>query len=153
VARSIGKEASEADKAAAASLAQKEPPHVLLSKVRYAMDGGYYPEARTLLNSISEQDLPHKQHRTEFQYRWARLEHKTAQPEAAKQFYKRTIELAGDENWYFAPNSCLQIGYILLEEKNPAEAKKYFQKALTYKRHQYKNSIDSKARSALSQLR
>ena len=142
-----------ADRAAAASLAQKEPPHVLLSKVRYAMDGGYYPEARKLLAGISDQHLSQKQDRVEYQCRRARLEHKTNQLQPAREFYQKTIELAGDENWYFAPNACLQIGYILLEENNRAEAKKYFQKALTYKRHQYKNSIDSKAKSALSQLR
>jgi len=38
-------------------------------------------------------------------------------------------------------------------EGKPAEARQYFQQALKYKKHEYKNSIDSKARSALSRLR
>ncbi len=32
-------------------------------------------------------------------------------------------------------------------------AKKYFEQALSYKRHEYKSSIDSKSRSALEQLK
>jgi hypothetical protein len=61
--------------------------------------------------------------------------------------------MAGDHNWYFAPNACLQIGYILQASNKDAEAKSYFQLALKYKRHEYKNSIDSKAKSALEQLK
>jgi tetratricopeptide (TPR) repeat protein len=151
-ARTKGKEASEADKSAAKSLADKQLPNVLLSKARYATDGGYYPLARTLLSSITDKDLPVKRDQVEYYYRKARLEHKSGNTEAAKLFYRQTIDMAGDESWYFAPNACLQIGYILEQEKNVAEAENFFEKALTYKKHEYKNSIDSKAKSALSRL-
>lgn len=152
-ARSAGKEVSEADKSAARSLSEKNLPNVMLSKARYAMDGGYYDQARISLNAITDMDLPEKKDQVEYYYRKARLEHKTNQAEAAKLFYKQTIDMAENENWYFAPNSCLQMGYILLSEKNQGEAKAYFQKALTYKKHEYKNSIDSKAKSALVGLK
>lgn len=151
-ARTKGKEASEADKSAARNLSDKLMPHVKLSKARYAMDGGYYAEARALLSAISDRDLPDKRDQVEYYYRKARLEHKTGQTEAAKLFYRQTIDMAGDENWYFAPNSCLQLGYILAEQNNSAEARNFFQKALTYKKHEYKNSIDSKSKSAISRL-
>ena len=61
--------------------------------------------------------------------------------------------MAGDESWYFAPNACLQTGYLLVEEGKTAEAKNFFQKALTYKKHEYKNSIDSKAKSAMARMK
>jgi TolA-binding protein len=140
-ARTKGKEASEADKSAARSLADKQLPN-----------GGYYPLARTLLSSITDKDLPAKRDQVEYYYRKARLEHKSGNTEAAKLFYRQSIDMAGDENWYFAPNACLQIGYILEQEKNIAEAENFFEKALTYKKHEYKNSIESKAKSALSRL-
>ena len=117
------------------------------------MDGGYYPESRKILTSLSDKDLPSRRDQVEYFYRKARLEHKTKQHAAAKLFYKQTIDLAGDENWYYAPNACLQIGYIVMAEGDSAEAKQYFQQALKYKKHEYKNSIDSKARSALSRIR
>lgn len=152
-ARSEGKDIAEADKSAARTLAEKKFPHVLLSKARYATDGGYYDEARKVLNSFTDKDLQGLQEQVEYFYRKARLEHKTNHIHAAELFYKQTIEMAGDEDWYFAPNSCLQMGYILASEGRNGEAKKYFQRALTYKRHEYKNSIDSKAKSALVGLR
>jgi predicted negative regulator of RcsB-dependent stress response len=152
-ARAEGKDIAEADKSAARSLAEKKLPHITLSKARYATDGGYYDEARQLLNSITDKDLPGLREQVEYFYRKARLEHKTNHLHAAELFYKQTIEMAGNEDWYFAPNSCLQIGYIMASEARNGEARKYFQKALTYKRHEYKNSIDSKAKSALVGLK
>jgi hypothetical protein len=70
----------------------------------------------------------------------------------AKKYYRETIELSGQDNWYYAPNSWLQLGYIGVEEKDP-EAATYFSRALEYKKHEYKNSIDTKAKSALAQLK
>nr|HPI81275.1 hypothetical protein [Cyclobacteriaceae bacterium] len=55
-------------------------------------------------------------------------------------------------NWYFAPNAALQLGYIARADHNLAEARRYFELALDYRDHPYKNSIDSKARSALDRL-
>jgi tetratricopeptide (TPR) repeat protein len=152
-ARQFGKEAVEADKSAARSLSEKNLPHIELSKARYATDGGYYDEARKILNSIPDKDLSNRKDQVEYFYRKARIEHRTGNTNPARLFYRQVIDMAGDENWYFAPNSCLQLGYLHLAQNEKREAKFYFQKALSYKRHEYKNSIDSKARSALSQMK
>ena len=53
-----GKEASEADKYAARSLAEDELPHVNLTKARYATDGGYYEKASQILESLHPGDIP-----------------------------------------------------------------------------------------------
>jgi TolA-binding protein len=107
-----------------------------------------------MLNTIAaEKDLPSLRDQVEYYYRRARIEHKTEQLAAAKLFYRQTIDMAGDESWYFAPNACLQLGYILEAENNKTEARSFFKKALTYKKHEYKNSIDSKAKSAIARLR
>jgi uncharacterized protein HemY len=45
------------------------------------------------------------------------------------------------------------MGYLAQEQKDYASAKKYFELALSYKRHEYKNSIDSKAKFALEQIK
>jgi tetratricopeptide (TPR) repeat protein len=151
-ARTQGKEASEADKSAARSLADKQLPNLILSKARFATDGGYYSQARTILVSITDKDLPARRDQVEYYYRKARLEHKSGNADAAKLFYRQTIDMAGDENWYFAPNACLQLGYIFEQERHTGEAENFFRKALTYKKHEYKNSIESKAKSALGRL-
>jgi len=150
--KNIGKEATEADKYAARSLAERELPNIKLTKVRYYTDGGYYADARKILESITPAEIPTKRDQVEYYYRKARLAHKTNELPAAKLFYNQTIDMNGDENWYYAPNSCLQLGYILTDEKDTVKAKQYFAKAISYKKHEYKNSIDSKAKSALAQL-
>jgi tetratricopeptide (TPR) repeat protein len=153
LARSAGRAESEADKAADRSLKETDYPHVMLSKARYFTDGGLYEKAEGILDSIPKSGLPNQHDQTEYYYRRARLAHKSGRIDAAKLFYRQTIDLAGRAHWYFAPNACLQMGYILLDEQKKSEAKKYFQQALEYKNHEYKNSIDAKAKSALAQLR
>ena len=150
-ARHKGQEATEADKSAARNLSEKNPPNVKLSKIRYATDGGYYKEAEKILSTITSMDLLIRKDQAEYYYRKARLAHKMNKPEATE-FYLETIKMTGQENWYFAPNACLQLGYIYHGENKLRQAQEYFQRALSYRRHEYKNSIDSKARSALAQL-
>lgn len=152
-ARTLGKESSEADKYAARSLAEEELPHAQLTRARYYTDGGYYDEARRQLEQVTPATLPTKRDQVEFNYRVARLAHKTNKIAEAKTHYDKTIQSAGDEPWYYAPNACLQLGYIAVQENQPARARELFNRALAYKKHEYKNSIDSKAKSALTQLK
>ena len=151
-ARKVGREETEADKYAARSLAEEEFPHLKLTKARYYTDGGYYEEARKILASIEPREIPTTRDQVEYYYRRARLEHKAGNLEAAKADYNKTITLNGPAIWYFAPNACLQLGYILVAENNEQQAEEYFKRALSYKKHEYKNSIDAKAKSALAQL-
>ncbi len=150
-ARDHGKESSEADRSAARALSDKNLPNVKLSKIRYLTDGGYYTEAEKLLTTVTAADLTLKRDEVEFFYRKARLAHKSGHTDPVE-FYLETIRRTGPESWYFAPNSCLQLGYIYQSQNKIKEAEEYFQRALSYRRHEYKNSIDSKARSALAQL-
>lgn len=152
-AKTAGNESTEADKYATRSLAENTYPNIKLSKIRYATDGGYYAEAETIASTVTDKDLPSKKEKIEFTYRKGRLYHKKESFTEAKLHYTETITTSVNDAWYFAPNACLQLGYIYLEEQNPEEARKYFEKALTYKKHEYKNSIDSKAKSALAQIK
>ncbi|HKZ38734.1 MAG TPA: hypothetical protein VJ184_13830, partial [Chryseolinea sp.] len=88
----------------------------------------------------------------EFHYRKARVAHKLNDFITAKRYYQQCVDLNGDEEWYYAPNACLQLGYIVWSEGNNILARNYFNKALLYNKHEYKNSIDSKAKSALAQI-
>ena len=98
-------------------------------------------------------DLATNKEQTEYYYRKARLSHKLNELSAARIFYQQTIDMSGENPWYFAPNSALQLGYMAQASHDNATAKRYFQRALAYKKHEYKNSIDSKAKSALEQLK
>jgi tetratricopeptide (TPR) repeat protein len=153
LAKENGQSATEPDKSAERTLSEKDLPNIVLSKARYAMDGGYYEKAFSILSLIKDNDLKTRKDQVEYYYRKARVEHKTNHIAGAKLFYKQTIDMAQSEHWYFAPNSCLQLGYIFASEKNENEARAYFEQAISYKHHEYKNSIDTKARSALNEMK
>lgn len=150
-AKEKGHENTEADKYAARTLDSGEVLNTKLFKIRFFTDGGYFDQARETIRTVAPPDLPSKKEQVEFYYRQARLAHKSNQLPAAKLFYEQCISMSGAEPWYFAPNACLQTGYMLQAEGKAEEAKIYFEKALSYKKHEYKNSIDAKAKSALAQ--
>ncbi len=151
-AKKTGRDAAEPDKYAARQLEENTFPNPKILRVRLYTDGGYYKEAKDVLQTIVPSDLLTLKDQTEFYYRKARLAHKTGEISVAKLFYAQSIDMTGENPWYFAPNSALQLGYIAQSQKEFATARMYFEKALAYKKHEYKNSIDSKARSALEQL-
>ncbi len=151
-AKETGKDIAEPDRYAARQLEEAKFPNPKILKVRFSTDGGYYREAKEVLHTILPSDLATLKEQTEFYYRKARLSHKTGEISAAKLFYAQTIDMSNDNPWYFAPNSALHLGYIAQAQKDNATAKRYFEKALSYKKHEYKNSIDSKAKSALEQV-
>jgi TolA-binding protein len=152
-ARTSGSEYAEADRYAAQSLLEKELPNRVLTTLRYATDGGYYEKATRLIDTVDADEFRTHKEQTEFVYRKARLYHKLNQVEKSEQLYMKTISLTGDNSWYFAPNACLQLGYLYMAAGNNKQAAVYFRKAISYKKHEYKNSIDTKAKSALDQLR
>lgn len=152
-AATVGREETEADKYAARSLASTEFPNRELTKIRYSTDGGYYEAARSVFETISLTTLSSEKDVVEYYYRKARLDHKTNHPADAMENYQKTIVLSKSLQTYFAPNACLQLGYLYEEKRDFKNAEVYYKKALSYKKHEYKNSIDSKARSALAQLK
>jgi tetratricopeptide (TPR) repeat protein len=152
-AKVTGKDNAEPDKYAAKQLEEGKLPNKKILRARLATDGGYYEEATAALQSISPTELKEPKEQTEFWYRRARLAHKTRDLPNAKIFYLQSISMTKDNPWYFAPNSALQLGYIAQEQKDYTAAKKYFEQALGYKRHEYKNSIDNKAKAALEQIK
>lgn len=151
-AKVTGSDKAEPDKYAARQLEEPGFPNKKLLKARFSTDGGYYKEAAITLQSIVPSDLTSLKEKTEYYYRKARLAHRTGEINAAKLFYQQSIDMTANNPWYFGANSALQLGYIAKEQKDFSAAKKYFEMALAYPRHEYKNSIDSKARTELELL-
>lgn len=151
-ARITGKSMAEPDVYAAHMLQSDKMPNEKLLRVRFLTDGGYFQEAEAALSTIQPDKLPSIEDRAEYIYRKARLAHQTSELNKAQSLYLRTIELCGHQPWYFAPSSALQLGYMAKLRGDLVSAKKYFQQALNYRKHAYKNSIDGKAKSALDEL-
>jgi TolA-binding protein len=156
LARSISAENTEADKYATRVLNSTEGLNTKLIRIRFLTDGGYYDEARKAASEVSPADLPQLKDQIEFYYRQARLAQLTNNTNAARLFYEQVIDMSGEpdkSHWYFAPNAALQLGYFKMQNNDQAGARMYFNKAISYKKHEYKNSIDAKAMAALNQLK
>jgi len=138
------------DKYAVAFAKNPENFHPKLIKVRLLQDGGYYSRALKILldtKTSIRRDILEKE------YRLARVYHFTGKTVLAKEHYKTCINKSRyDDGWYYAPNSCLQLGYIY-EYYNKDLAKSYYQKALKYSQHPYKNGIDDRAKKGINRLK
>lgn len=151
-AKVTGSDKAEPDRYAARQLEEPNFPNKKLLHVRYSTDGGYYQEASAVLATLVPADLPSLKEKTEYYYRKARLAHRTGELASAKLFYQQSIDMTQNNPWYFGANSALQLGYIAKDQKDFTTARKYFELALSYPKHEYKNSIDSKARTELELL-
>jgi tetratricopeptide (TPR) repeat protein len=152
-AKITGRDQADPDKNAAMQLQENKLPNQKLLKIRYFTDGGYYTEAQHIAKSMQFTELHALKEQTEYFYRLARLAHKTEELSVARIYYEETIAMAKENPWYFAPNAALQLGYIYRDQKDFEKAKKYFAMAMSYRKHEYKSSIDTKSRLALDQLK
>ncbi|GAB3939084.1 tetratricopeptide repeat protein [Larkinella terrae] len=124
----------------------------ILMKARLATDGGFYETALQTLRPYSEASFSLLAEKAEFNYRKGRIAQRQGDVDEALPYFERAIVLSETDQLSFGATSALQLGYIYQQKRNPAKARQYFQKALSYKKHEYKNSIDNKARAALNEL-
>ncbi len=153
---SAGNAISEGDKAAEKFYENYSKNHLLpnkdLLKAKLALDGGYYPQALSIVEVILQQNLPSQKEKSEYFFLAGKAFQKNGQADKAILNFERAITLNEKQHWYFGAASALQIGYILQERDQKNQAKVYFEKAIAYKNHEFKNTIDSKARAALSEM-
>lgn len=148
----VGKNEIEEDKYAARFVEKQEQPERNLLIARLRSDGGYYQQALKALEEIEPSPETPLAVRAEYQYRKARIHHGLEEEEMAIRYYKNTIAVCSSSGLYFAPHAALQLGYLYQELNRKDLAKAYFKKAMAYQDHEYKGSIDAKAKLALSAL-
>lgn len=124
-----------------------------LTRARLQIDGGYYRPALATLNEFRSTAATPLRDRLEEPYRRARAYHGLQRLDSARLYYARCLTLSGTAPYYFAPQSALQLGYLSLEAGQKAQARAYFEKALSYGKHEYKTSTDAKAKVALAGLK
>jgi tetratricopeptide (TPR) repeat protein len=74
------------------------------------------------------------------------------QTDKAIDFYKKTIKMGRDEEYYFAAKSALQLAYIYEKVKDYDNAKIYFNSCLDMENHLYEQGIEQKAKAGLNRL-
>lgn len=149
-AKNRGQTLTEADKHAAKMINLGLPDPTIM-KIRLFTDGGQYQRADSIIEQV-EKGVIKVSNELELTYRKARLHHKLNDFSKAISLYKNVVSLQSNDA-YFAPNSCLQLGYIYQNRGEESQAKYFFEKVLSYKHHEYKNSLDNKAKVALKGLK
>jgi tetratricopeptide (TPR) repeat protein len=151
----VGQTVYESDKYAQKIVEGNERPNKQLAKMRLYTDGGLYSKAFEVFNLTNLSDLTSKKDKIEYYYRTGRLYQKTNKQLESMEYYLKVISLSNESknNYYFAPNSALQLGYIYAQGKNYTQARYYFNLAISYKHHEYENSIEQKAKLALTEIK
>ncbi len=129
----------------------------VLMRARLATDGGFTDSALTYLQPYSETRFATLAERAEYNYRLGRIHQRRNDPDVAIPYLSRALALTDtpdgrQQELLFGASAALQLGYVYQQKNDRTRARSFFQRALTFKRHEYKNSIDNKARAALSQL-
>ncbi|NDK54488.1 tetratricopeptide repeat protein [Pontibacter fetidus] len=148
----VGADLTEEDKYALNIFSRSELPNKYLLLARLHSDGGFYEQALLEVNKLElTKDTPLPV-RAEYYYRKARIYHGLQQTAQAIKYYEATITTCQDEPLYFSAHAALQLGYLYQQQKKYDLARGWYQKALNYSNHAYKNSIQAKAKLALSTL-
>jgi hypothetical protein len=148
-----GNAETDADKQALKRASKGVFPNKLLLKSRLLNDGGYNIEALKIATSILPHTLKSDGELLESVYRMGRIYDDLAEYDKALFYYHLTIEKGSHSTEYFAARACLQAGYIYEKKGLVAKAKEYYHKELSLGDHDFKNSLDQRAKSSLNRLK
>lgn len=145
-----GNTETDADKKALKEAKEGKVPNALLLKARLLSDGGYVSDAFQLLNGKSTSDFATEEDKLEFAYRVARIYDDLGKYDEAIQAYLSAIKIGKERTEYFAARAALQTGIIYEQQKkNKPLAIAFYQQCLAMDNHDYKNSLDQKAKAGI----
>lgn len=144
---------SDADKKALADARSGIWPNKWLLKARLLCDGGYLTEALKILMSTPDDPLDSEAEQLECVYRKARVFDGLGRTEEALQNYAITIRLGEHSTSYYAARAALQTAQIYESRGNKSLAIQYYQQCLNMENHEYKNSLDQRAKSGIARCK
>jgi len=151
--RTRGVATSDADKQALKDVQNNYWPNVVLLKARMLNDGGYDQEALKVLAGTSASSFAKEEEKLEYTYRVARIYDDLKQYDKAIKTYEIAIALGTGKPAYYAARAALQTGNILEKQGKKQLAIVYYEKCLQMKGHEYKNSLDQKAKSGIARCK
>lgn len=141
---------TDADKQAQKEAQSGRWPNMLLLKARVLSDGGYNKEALSILVGKSASDFSLTEEKLEFAYRVARIYDDMGRDSDAIKMYEYAIRIGASRPEYFAARAALQIGMIYEKQGRNDLAIRYYKQCLAMKDHEYKDSLDQKAKSGIA---
>ena len=147
-----GNTETDADKQALKDAKSGKWPNTLLLKARLLSDGGYFSDALKLLQTKKAADFGTMEEKLEYAYRLGRIYDEMGQDDNAIIMYEATVRTGANRPEYFAARASLQMGYIYEKRNDKAKAQQCYQACLDMKGHDYKNSLDQRAKAGLQRL-
>ena len=144
----------DSDKQAEREAEKSLIPNVVLLRARLLFDGGYYQKAEgELLGDKKTIFLVTDRDTLEYNYRLGRIYHEWDKSSDAIRYYKLTISMGSESEYYYAANAALKLGIIYENAKDYQSAHYYFTAAQNMENKEYRNSINQKAKAGLSRIR
>lgn len=144
---------TDADKKALKDAKAGGWPNALLLKARLLNDGGYNKEALVILTGKTTDSFSLPEEKLEFAYRVARIYDDVGRDADAIQTYLAAMKLGKNRTEYYAARAALQIAYIYERQGNKALAISYFQQCLDMEDHEYKDSLDQRAKAGIARCK
>lgn len=142
----------DADKQAQRYAVNMVMPNPFLLKARLLCDGGYYAKALDQLKGSKAADFPNIADQLEFNYRYARIYTLMDQAARAFPFYEATIRMGANRQEHFAARSALEMGQIYEQQGLRDKAIACYRQCIGMKNHDYKSSLDQKAKAGIDRL-
>jgi tetratricopeptide (TPR) repeat protein len=144
---------TDADKKALKDAKSGVWPNALLLRARLLSDGGFHKEALALLAGKSLENFSTDEDKLEFSYRVARIYDDLGRKDEAIKAYQTAIVLGDNRKEYYAARAALQIGQIYEDRGQKSLAITYYQKCLDMGDHEYKDSLDQRAKSGIARCK
>lgn len=141
------------EKTITAEFAKGIYPSKEILEARLQFDGGYYEQAEETIAAINVRSLPTKLQQAEYYYRYGRIMQEQRKYSRAIELFNEAIKTAEPAQYYFAPYSCLQLGFIYAKLGFNQTARFYFDKTTTYKNYEARGSMIQRAKLATQQLK
>jgi len=148
-----GSDEADADRQALKEARSGRWPNRVLLKARLLSDGGYFAEALRELEEPAAADLVDPIEKCEYSYRLGRIYDGLGRDDEAIRAYDATIRTGAGLREYYAARAALQAGYIYERRGDKAKAVVYFQRCLGMKDHDYKNSLDQRAKAGIARCK
>lgn len=145
-----GNTETDADKQANTDAKINTWPNVILLKARVLNDGGYNGQAIALLEGKTAKDFSNGAEQLEFTYRTGRIYDDLNHDDSAVKYYLSAITLGKNRTEYYASRAALQLGLIYEKQGNKQLAIQYYKQCLGMANHDYKDSMDQKAKSGIA---
>ena len=149
---SRGNTETDADKQALKDAKSGKWPHPLLLKARLLSDGGFFQDALKLLQTKKAADFGSMEEKLEYAYRLGRIYDEMGMDDNAIIMYEVTVRTGTNRPEYFAARASLQMGYIYEKRNERTKARNCYQACLDMKGHDYKNSLDQRAKAGIQRL-